>query len=147
MASPASVPLRLFLVCWIAFSLFFSTNIVREHYPAFTLIENGDFRCDEYLGWHADIFEHTDGHAYVGNNVFGSLVAAVPLGVFDPLLDRIEAHSQRKLAESPVPPDTTFATKYPIRAQLYRLAKLAGKDLRLGASAAVTSVFLMAPLS
>jgi len=53
MAFLASVRLRLFLVCWILFSLFFSTNIVREHYPAFTLIEHGNFRCDEYQGWHA----------------------------------------------------------------------------------------------
>ena len=53
MAFLSSVPLRLFLICWIVFSLFFSTNIVREHYPAFTLIEHGNFRCDEYLGWHA----------------------------------------------------------------------------------------------
>jgi hypothetical protein len=147
MAFLASVPLRLFLVCWIGFCVFFSTNIVREHYPAFTLIENGDFRCDQYLGWHADIFEHTDGHSYVGNNVMGSLIAAVPLWVFDPLLDRVEAYSQRKLAESPTPPDTEYATKYPNRAQLYKAAKLAGKDLRLGVSAVITTVFLMAHLS
>lgn len=147
MAFLASVPLRLFLVCWVIFSLFFSTNIVREHYPAFTLIEHGNFRCDEYLGWHADIFQHTDGHAYVGNNVLGSVIAAVPLFVFDPILDRIEAYSKRKLAESGTPPDTTYATKYQNRANLFKLAKLAGKDLRFGASAVVTSVFLMAPLS
>ena len=147
MAFLASVPLRLFLVCWIGFCVFFSTNIVREHYPAFTLIENGDFRCDAYLGWHADIFQHTDGHAYVGNNVMGSVIAAVPLWVFDPLLDQIEAYSQRKLAESSTPPDTTYATKYPNRASLFKAAKLAGKDLRLGASALITTVFLMAPLS
>ena len=66
MAFLASVPLRLFLVCWIVFSLFFSTNIVREHYPAFTLIEHGNFSCDEYQDWHADIFKHSDGHSYVG---------------------------------------------------------------------------------
>ncbi|HTF86839.1 MAG TPA: hypothetical protein VK843_00400 [Planctomycetota bacterium] len=143
----ASVRLRLFLVSWILFSLFFATNIVREHYPAFTLIEHGDFRCDEYLGWHADIFQHTDGHSYVGNNVMGSVIAAVPLLVFDPVLDRIEAYSQRKLAESSTPIDTTYATKYPNRANMYKAARLAGKDLRLGASAVVTSVFLMAPLS
>lgn len=147
MAFLASVPLRLFLVCWVLFSLFFATNVVREHYPAFTLIEHGDFRCDEYLGWHADIFQHTDGHAYVGNNVLGSLIAAVPLLIFDPILDRIEAYSQRKLAESDTPPDTTYATKYPNRANMFKAARLAGKDLRLGASAFVTSVFLMAPLS
>ncbi len=147
MAFLASVPLRLFLICWVVFSLFFATNIVREHYPAFTLIEHGNFRCDEYQDWHADIFRHTDGHSYVGNNVLGSVIAAVPLLVFDPILDRIEAYSQRKLAESSTPIDTTYATKYPNRANLYKAARLAGKDLRLGASAVVTSVFLMAPLS
>ncbi len=147
MAFFASVPLRLFLICWVVFSLFFATNVVREHYPAFTLIEHGNFRCDEYQDWHADIFKHTDGHSYVGNNVLGSVIAAVPLLVFDPILDRIEAYSQRKLAESSTPIDTTYATKYPNRANLYKAARLAGKDLRLGASAVVTSVFLMAPLS
>ncbi|MEO6710169.1 MAG: hypothetical protein ABI054_02035 [Planctomycetota bacterium] len=143
----ASVRLRLFLVSWILFSLFFATNIVREHYPAFTLIEHGNFRCDEYLGWHADIFEHSDGHSYVGNNVMGSVIAAVPLMAFDPVLDRIEAYSKRRLAESSTPIDTTYATKYPNRANMYKAARLAGQDLRLGASALVTSVFLMAPLS
>lgn len=147
MAFLGSLRLRLFVVCWILFSLFFSTNIVREHYPAFTLIEKGDFVCDEYLGWHADIFQHTDGHSYVGNNVMGSVIAAVPLLVFDPLLDAIEARSKRALAVSPDAPDTRYDTKYPNRANLFRLAKLAGKDQRLGASAVVTSVFLMAPLS
>ena len=143
----ASASVRLFLVAWTLFSLFFATNIVREHYPAFTLIERGDFRCDEYLDWHADIFLHTDGHSYVGNNVLGSVIAAVPLFVFDPILDRIEAHSKRELAASPTPPEAVYQTKYPNRANLFRLAKAAGKDLRLGASAVVTSVFLMAPLS
>lgn len=147
MAFLGSLRLRLFVVCWILFSLFFSTNIVREHYPAFTLIEKGDFVCDEYLGWHADIFQHTDGHSYVGNNVMGSVIAAVPLLVFDPLLDAIEARSRRALAASPSEPDTRYDTKYPNRANLFRLAKLAGKDQRLGASAVITSVFLMAPLS
>ena len=36
--------LRLFLTCWIVFSLHFATNVVREHYPAFSLVEDGDFQ-------------------------------------------------------------------------------------------------------
>src|SRR5688572_14747646 len=126
----ASVPLRIFLISWLFFSLFFATNVVREHYPAFTLIERGDFVCDAYQDWHADIFRHTDGHSYVGNNVLGSVIAAVPLLLFDPLLDRIEAHSKRQLAASPAPPDTTYDTKHPNRADLFRRARLAGLDLR-----------------
>jgi hypothetical protein len=143
----ASVSSRLFLACWLVYGLFFATNIVREHYPAFALIEQGNFQCDRYQDWHADIFRREDGHSYVGNNVFGSVIAAVPLLVFDPLLDRLEAHSRRKLAESPTPPDATYDTKHPNRADLFRRAKLAGLDLRFGASAAITSLFLMAPLS
>ena len=143
----ASTKVRIFLTCWIVFSLFFATNVVREHYPAFTLIENGDWVCDDYAGFHADIFEHTDGHWYVGNNVLGSVIAAVPLVVFDPVLDRLEAHSKAQLAANPEPPDTTYDTKYPLRREMFRKVKLAGLDLRFGASTAITSVFLMAPLS
>jgi len=143
----ASIKVRIFLTCWVIFSLFFATNVVREHYPAFSLIERGDWVCDDYAGFHADIFEHTDGHWYVGNNVLGSLIAAVPLALFDPLLDRLEAYSKRQLAENPEPPDTSYDTKYPLRREMFRKVKLAGLDLRFGASTVITSVFLMAPLS
>lgn len=143
----ASLKVRIFLTCWIVFSAFFATNVVREHYPAFSLIERGDWVCDDYAGLHSDIFEHTDGHWYVGNNVLGSLIAAVPLALFDPVLDRVQEHSLAKLAASPEPPDTTYDTKYPLRREMFRKVKLAGLDLRFGASTAITSVFLMAPLS
>jgi hypothetical protein len=143
----AKTRVRVFLTCWIVYSLFFATNVVREHYPAFSLIERGDWVCDEYAGFHADIFEHTDGHWYVGNNVLGSVIAAVPLVLFDPALDLLEAHSKRKLEASGAPPDTTYDTKYPLRQEMFRKVKLAGLDLRFGASTAVTSVLLMAPLS
>ena len=142
----ASVPLRLFLVCWALYGLFFATNIVREHYPAFTLIDRGDWVCDEYQGWHADIFVHTDGHSYVGNNVLGSLIAAGPLFVFDPLLDRVESWTKQRQAADPDAFPTEYDTKHPNRQDMFRRAVEAGKHLRLGASAVVTSIFLMAPL-
>ncbi len=68
---------RLFLTCWIVFSLHFATNVIREHYPAFSLIENGDFKLDEYAGFHSDIFAHRDGHHYIGNQVTASVIAAL----------------------------------------------------------------------
>ncbi len=147
MGALASIRVRIFLTCWIVYSLLFATNVVREHYPAFSLIERGDWVCDEYAGFHADLFEHTDGHWYVGNNVLGSLIAALPLLAFDPLLDALEAHSQAKLASSETPPDTTYDTRYPLRREMFAKAKLAGLDLRFGASTAITSTLLMAPLS
>lgn len=141
----ASIPVRLFLICWVLYSAFFATNVVREHYPAFALIERGDWVCDRYHGMHADLFRHTDGHTYTGNNLMGSLIAVPPLLLLDPLLDALEEHSQRNLAENPTP-DATYDTKYPLRRAMFRRVKEAGLDLRFGASTAITSALLMAPL-
>ena len=143
----ASLRVRLFLCCWLVYGLFFATNIVREHYAAFAVLDRGDWVCDRYAGMHPDIFLHSDGHWYVGNNVMGSLIAAAPLLAFDPLLDRLEERSRQALAASPAPPDTTYQTRYPLRREAFRRIKLAGLDLRFGASAALTSLLLMAPLS
>lgn len=142
----ASVKVRLFLICWIVYSAFFATNVVREHYPAFALIERGDWICDRYAGMHWDLFRHTDGHVYSGNNVMGSLIAVPPLLVFDPLLDSLEEHSKAKLAAAGGEVEVVYETKYPLRQQMFRQVKLAGLDLRFGASTAITSAFLMAPL-
>jgi hypothetical protein len=142
----ASVQVRLFLICWIVYSAFFATNVVREHYPAFALIERGDWICDRYEGFHADLFRHTDGHVYSGNNVMGSLIAVPPLFAFEPLLDALEARSKEKLAAQGGSVDATYDTKYPLRQQMFRKVKAAGLDLRFGAATAITSAFLMAPL-
>ena len=142
----ASVKVRIFLTCWILFTVFFATNVVREHYPAFAFIDRGDWVCDRYYEMHADLFLHTDGHVYTGNNVIGSVFAIPPLLLFDPLLDALEEHSKRKLAENPEP-DVTYDTKYPNRRAMFAKVKQAGLDLRFGASTAITSAFLMAPLS
>lgn len=142
----ASVKLRLFMMCWVIFSLHFATNVVREHYPAFGLIENGSLKLDRYVGFHSDIFVHTDGHAYVGNQIAGSLPALVPLFVFDPVLDALEAYSLRKLAERGSP-DASYATEYPNSRALFELAAANGLELRFGGATVATSVFLMAPLS
>lgn len=142
-----SVSLRLFVVCFVVYSAFFTTNVVREHYPAFGLVEHGDFRCDEYLGFHSDIFQHEDGHSYINSNVLTSAFAAVPLLLFDPVLDALERHSKAQLAAQGGVVDTGYDTKYANRREMFRKVKLAGKDLRFGASTVLTSVLLMAPVS
>ena len=50
---------KLFLTCWIVYSLHFSTDIVREIYPALALGDHFSFRLDEYGGMHPDLFETT----------------------------------------------------------------------------------------
>lgn len=143
----ASPHARVFMAAWILFSVHFATNVVREHYPAFSLAEHGTFKVDEYVGFHPDIFVHTDGHAYVGNNVAVSVLAAVPLFVFDPVLDALERYSKRKLERSGTEPDTTYRTPYPNRRYFFKIVRQRGLDLRFGAATVVTSVFFMAPFS
>lgn len=145
-ARGVSIPARLFWISWILFSVHFATNIVREHYPAFSLIERGDLILDDYLGFHADIFVHTDGHAYVGNQVAGSLPAVIPLLVFKPVLDALAAYSRRRLADGR-PPEASYQTDRPNRAAFFAKVRRRGLALRFGAASLVTSVFLMAPLS
>ena len=137
--------LRLFLTCWVLISLHLATNVVREHYPAFSLVEHGTFQLDDYAGLHPDIFEHTDGHHYVGNQVAGSVVAAVPLLLFDPVLDALEDVRERDLARDDLP-EGEYRTEYPLRAAFYQKVKERGLDLRFGGATVVTTVFLMAPL-
>lgn len=140
---------QLFFASWILFAAHFATNIEREHYPAFALIDHGNFQIDEYAGFHSDIFVHTDGHAYIGNNVAGAVIAAVPLFVFDPALDRLEGISRARLAEGDGTGFTEYRTyeHHPNRRAFFDLVRERGLELRFGGAAAVTSVFLMAPLS
>jgi hypothetical protein len=142
----ASTRWRLFLVAWILYSAHFATNVVREHYPAFSLVEHGTFRVDEYQGFHSDIFVHRDGHSVIGNQVLVSALAAIPLFVFDPLLDALERMSQAKLARGEVP-NTEYRTEKANDRNFFRLVKQRGLDLRFGAATVVTSVFFMAPLT
>lgn len=142
----ASRDVRLFLIAWLLYAVHFATNVVREHYPAFSIVDHGTFRVDEYQGFHADIFVHRDGHSVIGNQVLVSVLAAVPLLVFDPVLDAIENRSKAKLAREGVPA-TNYRIDKPARQIFFDLVKSRGLVERFGAAALVTSVFFMAPLT
>jgi hypothetical protein len=137
---------RIFLTSWLLFGAMFATNVVREHYPALTLVEDGSYRLDRYHELHSDIFEH-DGHWYINNNVGTSVIAAGPLLLFKPVLRMLDERSQEALARSGGQVDTSFDTKYPNRERFYRLVRQNGWELKFGAVAAITAVLLMAPLS
>jgi hypothetical protein len=120
--------------------------VVREHYPAFSLAEQGTFRVDQYQGFHPDIFLHADGHSYIGNNVTASVIAAIPLFIFDPVLDLLEKYEKRKIQREGVP-KTVYRTKHTNSKIFLETVKERGLSLRFGGATVVTSVFLMAPLS
>jgi len=140
-----SAKIRIFVICWLVYTLHFSTNVVREHYPAFSLIDQGNFQVDEYLGFHSDIFRHTDGHAYIGNNVAGSLPAVPGLLIFDPVLDRLEDY--RLKHPSGGGSSVYYDTEYPNRAGFLRKVKERGLDLRFGAATFITTFTCQAPLA
>ncbi len=140
-----SVSWRIFLVTWLLYSAHFATNVVREHYPAFALVDHATFRVDEYEGFHSDIFVHRDGHSVVGNQVLVSVLAAVPLFVFDPVLDALERYSKARL-QTAAAPSAEYRTDKPMRREFFQLVRDRGLDLRFGAATVVTSVFFMAPI-
>ncbi|WP_096893830.1 hypothetical protein [Candidatus Scalindua japonica] len=141
-----SLSIRIFIISWSIFAIHFATNIVREHYPAFSLVDYATFKVDEYQGFHPDIFVHTDGHSYIGNNVAASVIAAIPLFIFDPILDVLERYEKRKIRREGVP-GTIYRTRHTNSIKFLKLVKEKGLSLRFGGASVVTSVFLMAPLS
>lgn len=141
-----SVRWRIFLAAWILYSVHFATNVVREHYPAFAIVDRGTFRVDEYQGFHSDIFVHRDGHSVIGNQVLVSVLAAVPLFVFDPVLDALEAYSKERLRAGQSLTGE-YRTDKPMRREFFQLVRERGLDLRFGAATVVTSVFFMAPIA
>ncbi|MFT7617346.1 MAG: hypothetical protein ACI97A_000982 [Planctomycetota bacterium] len=136
---------RIFLICWVVFAAHFATNVVREHYPAFSLLEDGDLKLDEYADFHADIFKHTDGHYYIGNQITGSLPAIPMLAVFDPLLDHLEEKRLREIATSGIP-SVDYDSEYKNRRAFMAKVKARGLDLRFAGATVITSFFCMAPI-
>jgi len=138
------------LCSWLVFSVHFATNVVREHYPAFSLVDHFSFKVDEYQGLHPDIFVHRDGHSYVGNNVAVSVLAAIPLFLFDPVLDAVERYSRRKLdaAGGAGVADTVYRNElHPNSRHFFAEVHRRGLDLRFGAATFITTAFFMAPLA
>jgi len=126
--------IRLFLTCWLVYSVFWTPFIVREHFPAMSLAENGTFDVSRYYGWSDDIFRGPRGGAYINNNPGASLAAAIPLAVLRPWFKRYDY----------APPlDTSHITTGP----LLRRAAAEGRARYFMLIAFATVVLVMAPMS
>ena len=155
MAQPAEVlPLttrqaawRLFFTTWIVFTLFFATNVVREHYPAIALGDRFSFDLDGYCGLHPDLFETPGRGCHSGNNPGVSMVAAIPYALARPVIDRIVARVQaaRLAANDTVPP--AYNTPSPNSRRFYAEVYRRGLDVKLELAAFVMQAFCMAPSS
>ena len=137
---------RLFLTCWVIYTLHFATDFVREHYLVVSIAEQGTFRLDEYHGLHPDIFRMPDGHAYHGANPGISLIAAIPYFLLRPVTDRIV---RRELAARGADSDTLarYEDRRPARVRFYKEVRRRGLDVKFGLVGLITMVFCMAPLT
>ena len=145
-SSTAGIALRLFIICWLVYSLHFATNTVREIYPALSLGDHLTFDVSEYLGLHPDIFEIPGRGAFINNNPGASILAAIPYALSRPIIDYVVNHVQRERDKSPEPlPE--YDTPYPLAKEFHRKARERGLDVKFGLATGVIQVLLMAPLS
>lgn len=138
---------RLFLTCWIVYIVHFSTNIVREIYPALAIGDHLSFRVDEYAHMHPDLFEKEGYGWHIGNNPGASMVAAIPYAmarpVIDPIVDMVRRHRE---ASGEVDPPA-FNSPWPMQRDFYIKAWRRGHDVKFGLAAFVIQAMCMAPTS
>ena len=77
---------RVFFTCWLFYTVFWTPFVLREHFPALALAEEGTLNVHRYIGWTDDIFAGPRGGAYINNNPGASLAGAVPLILLRPIL-------------------------------------------------------------
>jgi len=139
-----STATRLFITGWVVYSLHFATDIVREHYPAFSLAERGTLAVDPYLGLHPDLFEIAGRGAFINNNPGASLIAAVPYAVTRPLVDRVVSEALRARVNAEPP---SFDDPRPNRRRFFELSWSRGLDVRFGLAAGIIQALGTAPIA
>jgi hypothetical protein len=139
---------RLFLTCWLIFTVHFATNTVREIYPALSLGDHLSFDVSEYAGLHPDIFTIEARGSFINNNPGASLLGAIPYALARPLTDRVIARVQNARAANPQEAQTgNYDTIYPMAQEFYRQARAKGFDVKFGLAAGLMQAFVMAPIS
>jgi MFS family permease len=140
---------RLFLTCWVVYSLHLATDFSREHYLVKSIVDDHSFAMDPYYGLHRDIFvnppEAKVQGAHHGANPGISMLAALPYFAVKPVTDAID---QRIRAGRP-PADTvaTYDDPRGRRVAFYQEVYRRGWDIRFGLITIVTQVLFNAPLA
>ena len=135
---------RLFLTVWLVYSIFATTNVVRETYLAISLGTNATVRVDPYLGLHPDLFEIPGRGSFINSNPGASLVGAIPYALLVRPAIALAVRMKPEIAE-PKPP-ATYDDPRPNRTRFMNAARARGLDIVLGLAALGTAVTVMAPL-
>ena len=144
--SVRAVAVRLFLTCWLVYSIHLATNSVREIYPALSLGDHFSFRVDEYAGMHPDLFEKQGFGWHINSNPGASMLAAVPYALARPLVDKVVAQVNRQRKASQAEPPV-YDSPWPMAREFFRQAWLRGLDVKLGLAAVIMQTLCMAPIS
>lgn len=142
--SVRGIATRLFLTCWLIYSLHFASNTVREIYLALAIGDHLSFRVDEYANMHPDLFEHPGYGWHIGANPGGSMIAAVPYALARPVIDPVVGAVNENRAGSEPP---AYDSPWPMSREFYAEAWRRGLDVKFGLGALVMHVGAMAPLS
>ncbi len=141
------IGIRIFITCWLVFTLHFATNTVREIYPALSLGDHLSFDVTEYSGLHPDIFEIPGRGSFINNNPGASIIGAIPYALLRPATDRIVERVQAARAAEPQPAKTDYDTIYPLAQEFLQKARERGVDVKFGLAAGIMQAFAMAPIS
>jgi hypothetical protein len=145
--TPRGIAVRLFFTCWIVYSLHFTTNIVREIYPALALADHFSFRVDEYANMHPDLFEKPGYGWHIGNNPGASMLAAIPYALARPFIDPIVAAVRQGRQASGQSEPPSYASPWPMAREFYAESWRRGFDVKFGLAAMVMQTLCMAPSS
>lgn len=141
------IAIRIFITCWLIFTLHFATNTVREIYPALSLGDHLSFDVTEYAGLHPDIFEMPGRGTFINNNPGASIIGAIPYTIFRPVIDRIVSRVQAGRANAPQTDQPQFDTIYPMAREFYEKSQEKGFDVKFGLAAGLMQALAMAPIS
>jgi hypothetical protein len=136
---------RLFVTCWLVYSIHLATNTVREIYLALSIGGNFSFRVDEYAGLHPDLFEKPGHGWHINNNPGASMLGAIPYAAARPLIDVVveRVNAGRRAAVKP----PAYESPWPLAQAFYAEAWKRGLDVRLGLAAVSMQVGCMALVS
>ncbi|MBI3682252.1 MAG: hypothetical protein HY235_17885 [Acidobacteria bacterium] len=145
--SPRGTALRLFLTCWLIYTLHFATNTVREIYLALAIGDHFSFRVDDYARIHPDLFEKPGYGWHIGANPGGSMMAAIPYALARPVIEFIveKVNASRRASGQTEPP--AYNTPWPMAREFYKEAWKRGLDIKFGLAAFVMQAGCMAPVS
>jgi hypothetical protein len=148
--SVRGVATRLFVTCWLIYSLHVATNTVREIYLALAIADHFSFRVDEYANIHPDLFEKPGYGWHIGANPGGSMLGAVPYALFRPLVDPLLARVNRQralgLASGKLEPPK-YNSPWPKAQWFFEESWKRGLDVKFGIAALIMQIFCMAPIS